>query len=49
MAEDTPNLLKKDEALQDRFMIILILRDAYGFKDCEEGLVGLTQTQLQVC
>ena len=42
MAEDTPNLLKKDEALQDRFMIILILRDANGFQDCKESLVGLT-------
>ena len=49
VAEDTPNLLKKDEALQDRLMIILILRDAYGFQDREEGLVGLTQAQLQVC
>ena len=49
MAEDTPNLLKKDKALQDRFMIILILRDANGFQDGEEGLVSLTKTQLKVC
>ena len=42
MAQDTPNLLKKDKALEDRFMIILILRDANGFQDCEKSLVGLT-------
>lgn len=49
VAQDTPNLLKKDKALQDRLMIILILRDANGFQDCEEGLVGLTKPQLQIC
>jgi hypothetical protein len=49
VAENTPNLLKKDKALQDSFMIILILRDAYGFQNREEGLVSLTETQLQVC
>ena len=42
VAQDTPNLLKKDKALEDRFMIILILRDANGFQDCKESLVGLT-------
>jgi hypothetical protein len=49
VAEDTPNLLKKHKALEDRFMIILILRDENGFQDGEEGLVSLTKTQLKVC